>query len=1155
MSELEPTLEFRILGPLEVMRDEEVFSLGGTKPGEVLVVLLVHLNQPVSAELLIDALWDESPPPTARKSLQTHVWQLRKTLAPPDSESPSAEVIRTSGSGYVLEADPDQVDSLRFEALVNEALDHLDDGDGYHAKAAAEEGLSLWRGRALEGLNDRPMLMPEVTRLEELYARALEIQAEGRLMIGEHLEVVPDLRRLVADFPYRERLWEHLMLALYRSGRQSEALRAFQEVKDLLRRELGIEPGSGLQSLEERILSGDPALHLFEDDSSDHRASDPRPALGSFVGRRAELAALRGVFEQAVNGRGSTVLLTGEPGIGKTRVIHELGHHVRSRGSRVLWAHGEPETGAPPYSLFIQLLRQLVGGLDPPRRKAALGEEQRKLTHLLPDLRDKAEPSESLVGSPEARYRLFEAVTAVLHRFASHTPLVVVLDDLNWADPSSVELFRHISERVGNSRVLLAGTYRTGGDDETLTGLVAGLARTERFELLELKGLEHSEVAELLASAGKFLPSADTVTRIHRFTGGNPFFLKELVSLLVTEDLIEDWEVKVPSTVEAAVQQRLLSLPKAAQDVLSMAAIAGNRFFELGLLVQLAGVNVEEALSQVEVAVDAGLLTEGEGVDRFRFAHPIVREAIVGRLSSSRRLRLHAKAARVLEERHSDRPEPYAAELAFHYKQAARLQPDLHDKAFRYAGMAARQAEAASGWAEAAQLYENAIELVQDSGQVAERAALLTRLGVCRRLQQDVVRARNAFVDAFDLYHGEVDGRGMAEVALEAVRDPNALDEEGLVAMLETTLEANQNASPELRARLLAHRASGVAGYDEASDLAAKEAADLAERYELLDVQVQLGSRELHRALHEGRFADTRRHADEVIRLADQIGDTDMAAHAMSEKSDAYLNEGDLEGARQSAIAAREYAERHEEEYWAHDSVSALVAIAFLQADLATLQRHIADLVTGISLYRALALYDQAELKGDLATARRVWDEFARTIEIDSVFAPIRAAYHGLGARIFVAMGQPDEAREAVEAWKEALSESPPTAFATTAVSALAEETIALLDEDSAQYAYDIVEPHEAVVSILGRALDPIRGFLALHLGRLDEAERHFRQGLSLAEEKGWPLEIARSLKGLARVVEERGQAEEAARLGQAAEEALDSVFELSHFEAETQQV
>lgn len=268
-------MQYRLLGPLEAVDDERPLNLGGRKQRALLALLLLSANRVVPVDQIIDELWGECPPDTAANAVQVHVASLRRILEPSRGGGASAAVLVTRSPGYQISVDPEQVDVLRFERLVDEARQTLA-RDPETASARLRQALALRRGPTLA---DVVLLGPargQITRLEELHLAALEDRIQADLRLGRHGALVGELGAMVAAHPLRERLRAQLMLALYRCGRQAEALEAYQAARRLLSEELGIDPGTELQQLERAILHQDPSL----DWRGAGDATPPRPAAG-----------------------------------------------------------------------------------------------------------------------------------------------------------------------------------------------------------------------------------------------------------------------------------------------------------------------------------------------------------------------------------------------------------------------------------------------------------------------------------------------------------------------------------------------------------------------------------------------------------------------------------------------------------------------------------------------------------------------------------------------------------------------------------------------------------------------------------------------------------------------------------------------------------
>src|SRR5262245_42231934 len=247
-------MDFRILGPLEALDGARQIALGGRKRRAVLAVLLLHPNETLSGERLIDELWGESPPTNALKTLQGHVSRLRKELPP--------EVLVTREHGYELQIELDELDARRFEGLLDDGRGELAAGNPQRALEALERAVALWRGAPLADLAYEPFAQAEIARLDDLRVAALEQSIEAKLALGRHAEVIAQLEQLVEEHPYRESLRAQLMLALYRADRQADALQAYQNARRQLVEELGIEPGARLREREAAVLAQDDSLSV-----------------------------------------------------------------------------------------------------------------------------------------------------------------------------------------------------------------------------------------------------------------------------------------------------------------------------------------------------------------------------------------------------------------------------------------------------------------------------------------------------------------------------------------------------------------------------------------------------------------------------------------------------------------------------------------------------------------------------------------------------------------------------------------------------------------------------------------------------------------------------------------------------------------------------
>jgi DNA-binding SARP family transcriptional activator len=362
-------MEFRILGPVEVWDGAQRLDLGGSKPHALLAVMLLHANQVVSTEHLIDQLWGEAPPATARNLVQGYVSRLRQALHRRGG-SETDQVLVTGPSGYLLRVGPDELDLDRFQALTLDARRATLDGD---LEGAAERwctALGLWRGPALAGAASEALQRTMVPRLEEARLVALEERLEVELGLGRHAQLVGELEALVASHRDRERLCRQLMVALYRSGRRVRALAVYRRTRQALAEELGLEPGPALQELERAILLGDPALEpvLPAAEGTPRWPTLPPgpcqlpPDVDDFTGRESAVAEVQHLLE----GERATAIvisaIAGKAGVGKTALAVRLAHQLRPHfpdGQLYVDLRGAEAQALDPAEVLAGFLRAL----------------------------------------------------------------------------------------------------------------------------------------------------------------------------------------------------------------------------------------------------------------------------------------------------------------------------------------------------------------------------------------------------------------------------------------------------------------------------------------------------------------------------------------------------------------------------------------------------------------------------------------------------------------------------------------------------------------------------------------------------------------------------------------------------------------------------
>jgi DNA-binding SARP family transcriptional activator len=731
MSEARHWLEFGILGPLLVTDDARVVDLGGHKQRAVLASLLVNANRVVSLDGLVDQLWGEKPPRRAVGSLQAYISNLRRALEPTRRPGTPPTVLVTQPPGYLLRVEPEAVDAARFEASAAAGHQLLAGQRPHAARRSLVEALAVWRGPALADFAFDAFAQAERHRLEELRLAATEDRLAAGLDLGCHAATVAELEALVGQHPLRERLWALRMLGLYRCGRQAEALAAFQQARRVLVDEIGIEPAPALIRLERDILHQAPSLDwtpIRDPEESavilaaPTTASPPTGALISapiLVGREAELTRLEAALGRAISGQGQAVLIVGEPGIGKTRLVEELAVLAGVRDAEVVWGACYEGGEAPAFWPWVEILRGLVITADRDAIVRALGPGAAEAAQISPELEELLGTARSTpsVDPAAARFRLYQAVSALLVDQAERKPLVVVLDDLHWADTPSLQLAAFLAGRLRSAPILLVGTYRDPevGPEHPLTDMLAALARHQASERLHLTGLGPAEITRFIAAGTGTAPSPELACWVHARTEGNPFFVAELVRLLQSEQVLAGTEVPpsvaavVPSGARDIIRWRLSRLHERTHALLTVAAVVG-REFDLAVVAVAAVIDVHRALELVEAALRSGVVEEHlQTVGRYRFSHELVRETIIGELTAMRRARLHASVAEALEGLHGD-SDAHVAALAHHFFQA--VPAGYADEASLCAVRAAEVASARLAYEEAEIQLRRALDLL-----------------------------------------------------------------------------------------------------------------------------------------------------------------------------------------------------------------------------------------------------------------------------------------------------------------------------------------------------------------------------------------------------------------------------------------------------------
>jgi DNA-binding SARP family transcriptional activator len=1267
-------VDFRILGPVEVLAEGRPLAVAGARQRALLALLLLRGGEPVSRDQVIADLWGERPTDGAVKTVQAVVSRLRRALGG------EASRLVTGAGGYRLRVEPDELDLARFERLCEDGRRALATGRPERAAARLRAALEEWRGPPLADVYE-PFAAPEIARLEDLRAAAIEDRVEADLASGRGSELVGELETLVEREPLSERLRGQLMLALYRSGRQGEALDAYRDAVRTLDAELGLRPGPGLEQLQEAILAHDPALHgvpptgpareverrratativfaelagsaemraqlghaqadavrgeydrRMRDVLAAHgatgvkalgdgvlaafaaagqalacavemqRATDrqsrrgpatlelrigigagdvtwagddyfgtpvveaqrlagaapatgillaeavrllagggseveledlgeqtldglvqpvrawsvrwpaqsavavPFPAQlgfaggGPFAGRGPELAALQAAWDDATAGRRNGFLVSGEPGIGKTRLAAEIAEHARRREGVVLY--GRSDDGlSPPAEAFAQALGAYAAACPVDELRVQLGGRAGDLIALLPELAERvpgvAEPAPA---EPDVeRLRVLEAAVALLGAASETAPVLLVLDDLHWADDLSLVLLRHVLRADVAMRLLVLATYRDTEPSRSplLADVVAGLARRDDVHRLELGPLAEPEVATVLAGAGR---EPSLAARVRAVTEGNPFFVGE-----VARALGDDGELAASLTprVRDVVRWRLARLPEGTAEVLAAAAVAGAEF-GADVVASAADIELERALDALEAAERARLVRPAATLDRFTFAHALVRELVADELPAARRTRLHARIAHALERAAATRAVP-ASELAEHFAAAG---------AFVDAGTTMRHTRAAGDEAAAALAFDVAAEQY-------ERALLAhARLPDARqdeRLELELARGRALALAgdpaALAVLRGIAaaadragDGETMAEALLTLRLDYADLIEEdaAMVALLRRALELLPPGDSAIRARLEGFFAQEAFSSVPEGERRAMVLGALAMARRVGDPAALASVLTAHAWIVAGpeSLAERMAIADELVAVGREADLPYAECDGQQARFLAFVELGDIAGA-DAALAAAHAAARTTKSQWTVgflDAARALLGGRFADAEAAAMRSREAARETLAPEALEESAYVRLVSCIRLVQGRLTEHEPARQAMAEGA-TTLPPTFFVVRAHAARELDDREGAREAFEgALANGLLDMPHGPTWGMSLALAADICAWLEDRRRAELLHELLAPFADVVTWQCGPIGRVVGLLEQVLGRRDEAERRLRSAVALCE-------------------------------------------------------
>jgi len=859
----------------------------------------------------------------------------------------------------------------------------------------------------------------------------------------------------------------------------------------------------------------------------------------TFVGRDREMGELYKALEETLAGQGRLVMLVGEPGIGKTRTAQELASRAERRGAQVLWGRCYEEKGAPPYWPWVQPIRSYVQQCELEQLRSEMGPGAAAIAEIVPELRQKLPGLESppAIEPEHARFRLFDCITSFLKNAAQSQPMMVVLDDLHWADKPSLLLLQFLAQEMAGSRLLVVGTYRDVelSRQHPLSETLGQLSRSSAggFQRVLLRGLDQEDTARIIEVSAGFEPTTGLVEALYTHTEGNPFFMTEVIKLLsesgglTAENIGTPEGLRIPEGVREVIGQRLNRLSEHCNEVLTTASIIG-REFEFRLLSGLSGDGTDdrelEALEKaLEEALAARVIEEPpETTGRYQFTHALIQETLSQELSTTRRARLHGRIGQALEELYGANAQAHTAELAYHFAEAELILGPT--KLVRYSLLAGEQALASHAYEDALTHFERGLvarEITPSGTERAsdeETAALLFGLARAQSATLEQYQLTEAFANlsrAFE-YYAQVGNVLLAAAAAEfpitnlPSRIPGLAD---LMSRALTLVPADSHEAGRLLSRYGGILGAAEGDYEGAQQALGKAIA-IARREGDVVLEVQTLAYAAVVSAQNLRWQETVDNGLRAIELAtgDENSYSEFASRYWTTVS--LLNMGDLEAARTHALFLRDLAERR--------STPRLLA------------RFIIQLISHLSC-----------LEGDWKEGREFND---RGLEM----SPGEPGLLGIRGLLEHETGESDQGEVYVERLLEAMHRAGPnqlqgfaraslviTAIAritsvpdrleiagAAAESVLSDQIVALQYAITAKAGLALLavqkgdrsaaEEHQAYFlgqrgTMIGTAVsvDRLLGLLSETMGELDQSTKHFEDALAFCRKAGYRPELA----------------------------------------------
>ena len=848
---------------------------------------------------------------------------------------------------------------------------------------------------------------------------------------------------------------------------------------------------------------------------------------GPFVGRRHIIDRLSQRYELAAGAGAQFVLLCGEPGVGKTRIVSEFARHAYADRATVLYGRSNSES-VVSYQPFIAAIQQYLAHRHDDALAQRLDLELCELGRFIPGLGARgATLANPVAVAPEARrYRLFDAVTSLLAFISEQEPIVLILDDLHWADASTALLLRHVVQQLQDVRLLVLGTLRDVEScrSDDLVQLLARMRPQHSFKRISVEGFDADETAELVAAYNTGDASTGFVRRLRHATAGNPLFIRETLKSLAEIDCSGAGGtgseralslVGVPEGAKEMIAQRILRLSDLTQQALAHASVIGTEF-QLGVLEILMSQPADEIITALEEAEQAGLVREShEQIDRFAFTHALVRDALCEQQSASRRVRLHRRIGEALEQAGRSTPVS-AAELAHHFFVSRNV--DGGAMALRYCMQAGAAAARVLAHEDALEHYRNALVALDLHAHADDRrrCEILLAIGAVE-IRQGEPAARATFQAAAELARrqGRHDQLGHAALGFARRYTEAGIVDRPAIALLEEALEQLSETDGALRAQLMARLADALqfapdrARADPLSRSALDMARQIGDTHALVAV---LRSR--HTALlHISHLGERLRLSDETLALADDVGERELKAVALHWRIYDLLEASDVTAARREHLALTDLATQLRQPLYHHFARGWEVVWAQMEGrgpDSERLAREAFELGKQAQARDAETVY-AIQLIALRRRDDRLSDQVS-TIETAIERHPSLIAWRAVLPLAHLAAGNQAEAVAEFERLAaDGFAAVPPDMFWFTAVCVLAETCSIIADRARAAILYEMLLPYrDCNVQVTQAAFwgssERFLGLLAATMSRGDAAAQHFASAIAKNEASGCPM-------------------------------------------------